>query len=178
MSRDTQRHQSFSSLVERLRQNVRATLSAIKRIVADERLTDSQKVALIDSELNPTDAKPGQLELQFDAFEQSAAKLHEGPDRLTLLEARSLKLQHRVAEIVRQVEFAPNCSKAALFEALAQYRHKAGVPDKHSPIEFLRRDGGPKDGAHVWHTDLCVGERQSRRQATLSRSQIETRRSG
>src|ERR1019366_8648730 len=92
-----QRHQSFSSLVERLRQNVRATLSAIKRIVADERLTDSQKVALIDSELNPTDAKPGQLELQFDAFEQSAAKLHADPDRLPLLEARSLKLQHRVA---------------------------------------------------------------------------------
>ncbi len=100
-----QRHQSFSSLVDSLRQNVRETLSAIKRIVADERLTDSQKVALIDSELNPTDAKPGQLELQFDAFEQSAAKLHEGPDRLALLEARSLKLQHRVADIVRQVEF-------------------------------------------------------------------------
>ena len=117
-----QRHQSFSSLVERLRQNVRATLSAIRRIVADERLTDSQKVALIDSELNPTDAKPGQLELQFDAFEQSAAKLHAGPDRLALLEARSLKLQHRVAEIVRQVEFAPNCSKPALLEAVAQYR--------------------------------------------------------
>jgi hypothetical protein len=132
-----QRHQSFSSLVDSLRQNVRATLSAIKRIVADERLTDSQKVALIDSELNPTDAKPGQLDLQFDAFEQSAAKLHEGPDRLALLEARSLKLQHRVAEIVRQVEFAPNCSKPALLEAVAQYRLKAGVPDKHSPVEFL-----------------------------------------
>jgi len=132
-----QRHQSFSSLVDSLRQNVRATLSAIKRIVADERLTDSQKVALIDSELNPTDAKPGQLELQFDAFEQSAAKLNQGPDRLALLEARSLKLQHRVAEIVRQVEFAPNCSKPALLDALVQYRHKAGVPDKHSPVEFL-----------------------------------------
>jgi TnpA family transposase len=135
-----QRHQSFSNLVDSLRQNVRATLSAIKRIVADERLTDSQKVALIDSELNPTDEKPGQLELQFDAFEQSAAKLHQGPDRLALLEARSLKLQHRVAEIVRQVEFAPNCGKPALFEALAHYRHKAGVPDKNSPVEFLGAD--------------------------------------
>lgn len=133
-----QRHQSFSSLVEHLRQkNVRKTLSAIKRIVADERLTDSQKVALIDSGLNPTDAKPGQLELQFDAFEQSAAKLHEGPDRLALLEARSLKLQHRVTEIVRQVEFSPNCSKPTPWEALAKYRQKAGVPDKNSPVEFL-----------------------------------------
>ncbi len=135
-----QRHQSFSNLVDSLRQNVRATLSAIKRIVADERLTDTEKVALIDSELNPTDATPGQLELEFDAFEKSAAKLHEGPDRLALLEARSLKLQHRVAEIVRQVEFAPNCGKPALFEALAHYRHKAGVPDKHSPVEFLPAD--------------------------------------
>ena len=132
-----QRHQSFSTLVDRLRQNVRETLATIKRIVADERLTDSQKIELIDTELNPTDSKPGQLDLQFDEFEQSAAKLQQGPDRLALLEARSLKLQHRVAEIVRQIEFAPNCSKPALWEALLQYRHKDGVPDKSAPVEFL-----------------------------------------
>jgi TnpA family transposase len=150
------RHQSFSSLVDSLRQNVRATLSAIKRIVADDRLTDRQKVRLIDSELNPKDAKRGQLELQFDAFEQNAAKLNEGPDRLALLEARSLKLQHRVAGIVLQVEFAPNCSKPGLTEALAQYRHKGGVPDRTSTVEFLGAGerGALTDGSGKFRVSL------------------------
>ena len=132
-----QRQSSISSLVDSLRQNVRATLSAIKRIVADDRLTDRQKVRLIDSELNPTDARPGQLDLEFDAFEKNAAKINEGPDRLAQMEARSLKLQHRVAGIVLQLEFAPNCSKPGLTEAIAQYRHKGGAPDKTSTVEFL-----------------------------------------
>jgi Tn3 transposase DDE domain/Domain of unknown function (DUF4158) len=135
-----QRHESFSALVGRLRQNIRATLSAIKRIVADGRLSDSQKIASIDTELNTTDSKPGQMELQFDEFEQSAAKIQQGPDRLALLEARSLKLQHRVADIVRQIQFAPNCSSPALWDALLHYQQKAGAVDKTAPVDFLPAD--------------------------------------
>lgn len=135
-----QRHQSFSTLVDRLRQNIRATLSAIKHIVADGQLNDSQKIALIDTELNPKDSMPGQMELQLDEFEQRAAEIQQGPDRLALLEARSLKLQHRVADIVRQIQFAGNCSKLALWEALLHYQEKDGAVDKNAPVDFLSTD--------------------------------------
>ena len=104
---------SLVALVERFRKNVRETLSAIRHIVSDAQLGDSQKLALIDVALNAESAKPAQFEQKIDEFKQNAIKLQQGPDNFALLEARSLKLQHRVADIVRQVQFAPNCSKPA-----------------------------------------------------------------
>lgn len=47
-----QHNQSFATLVEQFRQNVQKTLSAIRHIVADAQINDSQKVALIDGMLN------------------------------------------------------------------------------------------------------------------------------
>lgn len=41
------RHQSFIALVEQFRQNIRDTLSAIRQIVADGQLNDSQKLTLM-----------------------------------------------------------------------------------------------------------------------------------
>jgi len=132
-----QRNQSFATLVERFRQNVRETLSAIKHIVADAQLSDSQKLALIDVALNADAAKPAQVEQQLDEFKQNAVKLQQGPDYFAQLEARSLKLQHRVADIVRQVQFAPNCGKPALWDALRHYQQKEGNVDKSAPDAFL-----------------------------------------
>ena len=54
-----------------------------------------------------------------------------------MLEARSLKLQYRVADIVRQVQFSSNCSKPALWRALLHYQKKEGGIDKGAPVDFL-----------------------------------------
>ena len=135
-----QRNQSFATLVEQFRQNVQETLSAIRTIVADAKLNDSQKVVLIDSVLNEKSAKPAQVEQQIDEFKQSAVKIQQGQDYFALLETRSLKLQHRVADIVRQVQFAPNCSKPALWAALCHYQQKEGNVDKSAPVDFLAED--------------------------------------
>lgn len=132
-----QRNQSFATLVEQFRQNVQETLSAIRTIVADVKLSDSQKVVLIDGVLNEKLAKPAQIEQQIDEFKQSAVKLQQGQDYFALLETRSLKLQHRVADIVRQVQFAPNCSKPALWDALCHYQQKDGNVEKSAPVDFL-----------------------------------------
>lgn len=132
-----QRNQSFTTLIEQFRKNVQETLSAIRTIVADTKLNDSQKVVLIDSVLNEKSAKPAQIEQQIEEFKQSAVKIQQGQDYFALLETRSLKLQHRVADIVRQVQFAPNCSKSALWAALCHYQQKAGNVDKSAPVDFL-----------------------------------------
>jgi TnpA family transposase len=132
-----QRTQSFSALADRLRLNVGETLASIRHILTDAELSDSQKLALIDAALNGEAAKPAAIETQIDEFKKGATTLQQGQDYLAWLENRSLKLQHRVADIVRQVKFAPNCSKPVLWKALQHYQQKDGIIDKSAPVDFL-----------------------------------------
>jgi TnpA family transposase len=132
-----QRNQSFSALVDELRESVRKTLSSIRYIVADAQLSDSQKVTQIKAALNTGTAKPAKVEKQIDEFKKHAVTLQQSQDYFALLETRSLKLQHRVADIVCQVQFAPNGGKRALWNALRHYQQKDGNIDKSAPDDFL-----------------------------------------
>jgi len=131
-----QRSQSLSGLADKLRQSVRDTLSSIRHIVADTQLHDSQKVALIDAIVN-TENTTASVETQIDEFKKNVNKLQQGQDYFVLLESHSLKLQHRVADIVRQLQFAPNCSFPALWTALQHYQQKEVNVDKSAPVDFL-----------------------------------------
>lgn len=131
-----QRSQSLSELAEKLRQGVRETLSSIRHIVADAHLHDSQKVALIDAVVNNENTTVD-VEIQIDEFKKNVTKLQQGQDYFNLLESQSLKLQHRVADIVRQLQFSPNCSLQALWTALRHYQQKDGNIDKSAPVDFL-----------------------------------------
>jgi len=131
-----QRRQSLSELADKLRQSVRKTLSSIRHIVADIQLRDSQKVALIDAVVN-TENTTESVEIQIDEFKKNVTEIQNGQDYFSLLESHSLKLQHRVADIVRQIHFAPNCSLPTLWKALQHYQQKDGNIDKSAPVEFL-----------------------------------------
>lgn len=132
-----QREQTFITLADRLGQSIVGTISAIKRIIADGELTDTQKVAAIDTTLSAQAPKESQVEQQIDAFKKSMTTAHRGQDYYALLEQRSLKLQNRAADIVRQVQFDPHCSKPALLEAILHYQQNDGAVDKHAPVAFL-----------------------------------------
>lgn len=130
------RSQSLSVLADKLRQSVQETISSIKHIVANVKLSDGEKVALIDAVVN-TENATASVDLQVDEFKKNATKLQQGQDYFALLEEYSLKLQHRVADIVRQVQFAPNCSQPTLWTALLHYQQKDGNVDKSAPVDFL-----------------------------------------
>jgi TnpA family transposase len=132
-----QRAQSFSALVDQLGENVREMLSSIRHIVANARLSDSRKIALIEAALKAEAAQPSRIEQKIDAFKQSAAKLQQSQEDFALLETRSIKLQHRVANVVCQIQFAPNCSRPALWDALRHYQNKEGSIDRSAPRGFL-----------------------------------------
>ena len=135
-----QRSQSLSALANKLQQNFQDTLSAIRNILADAHLSNHQKVTLIDTALNSELTTPEQVDKQIDDFKQCAENLQQGQDFFTLLETRSLKLQHRVADIVRHVQFASDCSKPSLMVALQHYQKNAGNIDKSAPVDFLNTE--------------------------------------
>ena len=135
-----QREQKFFTLADGLGQSILGTLSAIKRIMANGELTDRQKVAAIDITLAAQTPKEAHVEQKIDAFKESMAVIHRGQDYYALLEDRSLKLQNRVAEIVRQVQFDPHCRRPALLDAVLHYQQNSGAVGKHAPVAFLSNE--------------------------------------
>ena len=113
------------------KQNIFETLSAIRHIVDDNQLNDNQKVPLISEALETETVK-------FETLISSEKKTQHGQDYFEALEEQSLKLQRRVSDIVRQIQFDKNSSNPALLKALEHYQtHDANI-DKNAPTDFLK----------------------------------------
>jgi len=73
-------------------------------------------------------------------FSKSSYLCNNATDYYDLLEKRSVKLQNRVADILRQTIFDSNCGKPLLLNAILHYQKKSGDIDKSAPITFLTPD--------------------------------------
>jgi TnpA family transposase len=127
------RNQSVANLVDDLQKGFLDTISTIKAIIADTQLTADQKILAINVALTPPESKP----THFEQGINDLAALQQGKNYYEILEGRSLKLQNRVADIVRQTVFDTNCGKPLLLEAILHYQKKSGNIDKNAPIAFL-----------------------------------------
>jgi len=58
-------------------------------------------------------------------------------DFYSILESKSLKLQNRVAGIVKALEFREDCSDRPLYKALCYYRERDGALSDSVPCDFL-----------------------------------------
>ncbi len=132
------RNQSVTQLVDGLQNDFISTLAMIKAIIADAGLTTDQKLVAIEAAINRPTAKKTGIEQRINDFKDELTTLQQqGIGYYNLLEKRSLKLQGRVADIVRKAIFDSNCGKLLLLEAIVYYRKKSGNIDKHAPIAFL-----------------------------------------
>ena len=76
--------------------------------------------------------------VKLETLTSSENKTQRGQDYFDALEEQSLKLQRRVSDIVRQIQFDKNSSKPALFKALQHYQTDGGNIDKNAPTDFLK----------------------------------------
>ena len=121
------RDESFKTF----KQNIFETLSTIRHIVDDKQLNDNQKVPLISQVLETETVK-------FETIISSEKKTQHGQDYFEVLEEQSLKLQRRVSDIVRQIQFDKNSSNPELFKALEHYQTCDANIDKTAPTNFLK----------------------------------------
>ncbi len=112
-----QRSQAFAQL--------QALLATIRQILGNTELDNQQKVSLIDTTLATETSSDVKKTLQ------------NGQDDFDELETHSLKLQHRVAELIRHLHFDKNTSQPALLKALEYYQANNSTLDKNAPVTFL-----------------------------------------
>ena len=132
------RNQSVAYLVDNLKKGFLGTIATIKSIIANSQLTADQKVVAIDTAVNDSGSKKTGVEKRINDFKKDMTAIQQSSDYYDMLEDRSLKLQNRVADIVRHTVFDESCGKPSLLEAILHYQKKLGTVDKTAPITFLQ----------------------------------------
>lgn len=131
------RNQSVINLVNGIGKDFSSTLSTMRSIIADIKLTADEKVLAIDSILNPSQSPENSIEQALDILKEDIMGVHQEKNYYDILGKRSLKLQNRVADIVKHAVFDPNCDKPLLLKAILYYQNKSGHIDKNAPMAFL-----------------------------------------
>ena len=131
-----QRHNSTVDLVDSLQKDFLCTIHEIQTIVNSTSLTADQKVTAIAKAVN----KKENIEASVTTLKKDIEVIHEGKSYYDILEESSLKLQNRVADIIKHTVFDENSGKPLLVEAILYYQNKSGNIDKHAPTTFLNKE--------------------------------------
>lgn len=132
-----ERNQRLKALVGGLDQHLLATLCNIQNIIADEHLTDHEKITMLSAILQQQEPQRRAAEEQIRQLKNEVEIAEQESDYYVLLGKKSLKLQSRVAEIVRQIGFDGVSSAPAMLAAIHHYQQKDGDIDKNAPLDFL-----------------------------------------
>jgi TnpA family transposase len=90
-----------------------------------------------------------QIDVLLKSLEKQIQSQEQPDTPYVFLEAGSLKLQKRVSDIIRQVEFNQDTSGKNLIEAIRYFKKKDGDIDKHAPMDFL----GEKEKSLVFNKE-------------------------
>ena len=133
-SRTDQRH-ALQTLVDEVSEGMCNPLSEIEAIAFNEHLSDSEKVGDIQAILLQGEDHRRTVESQLLKM-QEQSQGNEDAEYYAVLESRSIKLQNRVADIVKELEFQGD-DNAELLTAIAHYQQKQSALTQTAPMGFL-----------------------------------------
>jgi len=111
-------------------------LQVIKQIIENINVPDSEKVKQIKSTIySNQDAQQELVTLTPDVTD-----IKNESSYYDILEEQSIKLQHRVSDIIKNLEFCRITSSKSLLSAIDYYREKEANIDYRAPINFLDYD--------------------------------------
>ncbi len=136
-SERTERNFRLKELAGGLDRHLWQTISDIQIIVADQDCAATLKVEKITALLAENAPQQNALEGQLKRLKAEAETAEAESDYFKLLSKRSLKLQSRVAEIVREISLDARASTPALLNAIHYYQRTDGNLDRNAPVDFL-----------------------------------------
>jgi TnpA family transposase len=131
-----QQRQSLQALVEGVGQGVLSPLAEIEAIAFCEQLYDTEKVRHIQAVLSQGQDQRRTVAAHLEQAKQQAQDGIEDADYYEVLASKSIKLQNRVADIVKELEFQGD-DNVALLTAIQHYQHKSGAISQTAPVGFL-----------------------------------------
>ena len=126
----------FHSLLESLQINVFPTFNLISQALR-EPLSETKKLALIESAVNNRLSERENLELQVETLAKETSDEQTEAEFYEILQRKSLTLQRRASDIVRFMKVDEQNGNSGLVAALRNFQNKNGTIEKNAPQDFL-----------------------------------------
>lgn len=138
----TERH-SKCSMAEDVSQKLSNYINILEKIettINNQDLSDEQKIHNVKKYF-PNNQKLEYVSIQneLDQLTKESSRIIKNDDYYDILELKSVKLQNRVSDIVKQLEFDTETSNQELVEAIKYYKNKDGLLVT-PPLDFLDTD--------------------------------------
>lgn len=118
--------------------DTRTLIEEISNIIKSDELTEVIKVSKIENLIDEYHEEHTEHEKQkLIAIEKYLNKSIKQQDLLDMLESLSIRLQRRVSDIVKHIEFNAETSENTLIEAIDYFKSTGGHIQNDAPIEFL-----------------------------------------
>ena len=111
--------------------------SQMRSVIADEVLTDDEKIFQIKLLVADYATHNEPTDRIIDVLQKETTRLAKDDDYYDTLETQSLKLQNRVSDIIKQVEFDEATSDKDIIAGINFYKKHEGDITSSAPIAFL-----------------------------------------
>ncbi|MBF0560324.1 MAG: Tn3 family transposase, partial [Nitrospirae bacterium] len=133
------KHRMIGEISQKLTKHL-GILERIEKTVQDEQLTDGEKVKAVKQFLTE-DQRIEYVSLQgeLEILSKESSRITKNDDYYDMLETKSIKLQNRAADIIKNIEFDEGTSNQQLIDAIRFYKNKDGIVI-NPPLDFLEKD--------------------------------------
>ena len=155
--------------------SVLGSLTDIEAIINKRGLVASRKIEQIKELLSQRKSVISDVQERLGELKEESENSLESADFYSILENRSVKLQNRVSEIIKWVEFDTESSNRNIMRAISYYREKDGSIDKNAPLAFLEpaarkhlKDDNEKLRVSLYKVLLFIGIADAIKAGTLN----------
>jgi hypothetical protein len=115
-----------------------AVIEQAKAIIHSQTMSANEKIENLTTLFSKDfDNASVEIRKQLSGMRKESGRITKNNDYYDILETRSLKLQNRVSEIIKNIKFDPKTSNRSLIQAIDHYKEKAGGVGSIAPVCFL-----------------------------------------
>jgi len=132
-----ERHQRLHAFSQKMTNHL-ISIEQAKTILHAQDISADKKVETLQALFSEKfDQDSVEIQDQLNQLSTDSKRIAKNTDFYDLLENKSIKLQNRVSEIVKHIQFDQQTSNEALLQGIEYYKQKDGNLDDKAPIDFL-----------------------------------------
>lgn len=135
-----ERQTKVFNIADSIETDVIPFMNKMEEVLYLKQISPFDKVEILKKLLAQAKRSTGELQENIKEIKKDSQKSLNDNDLYDVFQSKSVKLQNRVSEIIKTIEFDRSSSSKKIIEAIDYYRLKNGKVDHNAPDSFIKDD--------------------------------------